>query len=287
MQNGQVAPGAGQARGGEHVAVLQAQIVLLVEEALLLHAGHVQDVQLGQHRVQIVRLHVFQLLFLQHVLDVAGQLQLGGGNQHEPDALVARKGVDEGMDGAAELQIAAEAHGHAVEAALLAVNGQKVGQRLGGVVVAAVAGVDDGHGGFHGRDHRRALLEVAHGDNVGVASHHADGVGHALALGRGAVGRIGKADDVAAQLVHGGFEAQARARGRLEEQRRQLLARALVGVIIGMGDDVVGGGEQLVDLRGREVENVDQMSHSAPPIQLSSLGLLRKAISRCTSSGRM
>ena len=164
------------------------------------------------------------------------------------------------MDGAAEFQIAAEAHGHAVEAALLAVNGQKVGQRLGGMVVAAVAGVDDGHGGFHGRDHRRALLEVAHGDNVGVAADHAARCQtRSHPWRRGAVGRVGKADDVAAQLVHGGLEAQARARGRLEEQRRQLFARALVGIVIGMGDDVVGGGEQLVDLRGREVENVDQM----------------------------
>ena len=47
---------------------------------------------------------------------------------------------------------------------------------------------------------------------------------------------------------HGGLEAQARAGGGLEEQRGQDFAVALVGIGGGMGDDVVGRGDQLVDL---------------------------------------
>ena len=46
-----------------------------------------------------------------------------------------------------------------------------------------------------------------------------------------------------------------------------------------------GPGLDLVDLLGGEVEDVYYAPHFAPPIQLSSEGLLRNAIRRFTSSG--
>ena len=58
---------------GEDVAVLQADVVLLVEEALALHAGHVEDVELGHDGGEVGLLGVLQALGLEHVLlDVAG-----------------------------------------------------------------------------------------------------------------------------------------------------------------------------------------------------------------------
>ena len=56
-------------------------------------------------------------------------------------------------------------------------------------------------------------------------------------------------------------------------------------VFFGLSDNVVGDGYQLVDLPGGEVEDVYYAPHFAPPIQLSSEGLLRNAIRRFTSSG--
>ena len=132
--------------GREDVAVLQAQVILLVEEALALHAGHVEHVQLGHNRLEIGRLNVFEVLRLKNLLfDVAGQLQLGGRDQRELHVFIARERGDERMDGAAEFQIAAEANREVVQPSLFALYGQQVGQRLSGVVVAAVARVDDRH----------------------------------------------------------------------------------------------------------------------------------------------
>ena len=90
------------------------------------------------------------------------------------------------MDGASEFQIAAKANGKAIQTPLLPVDGQKVCQGLGGVVVTTVTCIDDGHltelsGGI-----RRALLGMAHGDDVGIAADGVDGVPHSFTLGGGA-----------------------------------------------------------------------------------------------------
>ena len=50
------------------------------------------------------------------------------------------------------------------------------------MVVAAVPGVDDGHQRVPAGHQGRALLGVAHGDDVRVAGHGAHGVRHALPL---------------------------------------------------------------------------------------------------------
>ena len=87
------------------------------------------------------------------------------------------------MDGAAEFQIAAQADGQIIQTALAAADGHQVGQGLGGVLVAAVTGVDHRDAGITAGAQRGTLFRVAHGDDVGVAGHHTDGVGHTLALG--------------------------------------------------------------------------------------------------------
>ena len=48
------------------------------------------------------------------------------------------------MDGAAVFQVAADADGQIVQTAFFPNQSDKIGQGLGGVQVAAVAGVDDG-----------------------------------------------------------------------------------------------------------------------------------------------
>ena len=195
------------------------------------------------------------------VLDVARQLQLFRGDEHDLDAGVTAERADERVDGAAKLEVAAEAHGQVVESPLLALDGEQVRERLRRVVVAAVTGVDDGDLGVHGGDERRALFRVAHGDDVGIAADGADGIGDALALRRGRAAGGREAEDLAAEREHGGLEAQARPGGGLKEQRGEDLAVALVGIGLRAGDDVVGLGDQFVDLLGAELQNVDQVVH--------------------------
>ena len=85
-----------------------------------------------------------------------------------------------GMDGAPELEVAAQADRQISEPALFTLDGEHIGQRLGRVVVAAVARVDNRNCRFHGRDQRRALFGMAHGDNVGIAADGEHGVRNAL-----------------------------------------------------------------------------------------------------------
>ena len=139
------------------------------------------------------------------------------------DVLVPGQGLDQGVDGTAEAEIAAEADGDPVDVPEFPLDREKVRQGLRRVAVGAVAGVDDGHGRHFGGVELGALDVVAHGDHIGEAAHHADGVLHALALGDGAAAGVGEAEHVAAEFHHGGGEAQPRAGAGLIEQRRELL----------------------------------------------------------------
>ena len=190
------------------------------------------------------------------------------------------------MHGAPEFQVTAESHGEVFKPALLAINGQQVCQRLGGMIVPAVPGIYDGDARVHCGDQRRTLLGVAHGDDVGVAADNLCRVGNAFSLGgRGALG-FGEADHVSAELIHGGLKTQPGAGGGFKEQGGELLSAAEPAVGLGPGDDVVCGVNQLLKLFRAEIKNVNQASlHTL--LQLSSEGLFRKAISRFTSSGRI
>ena len=115
---------------------------------------------------------------------------------------------DNAFDRAAELQVAAQTDRQIVQPPLFAVDGHEVGQRLRGVIVAAVARVDDRDLRVHGRDQRRALLGMAHGDDVAVAADDAHGVRDGLALGGGRALRRGDAEHLAAEREHRALKAR-------------------------------------------------------------------------------
>ncbi len=191
---------------------------------------------------------VGHITLLERDFHIAGHLELLGGNQHKPHIRIPAHGGDEGMHRAAKLQVTAQPYRQAVELAFLRLDGEQVGQRLGGVVVPAVTGVDDRDARMHRGHGGRALLGVAHGDDVRIAAHRADGVCHALPLGSGAGSGFREAQHLPAQLVHRRFKAEARARGRLEKQGGQLLVPADVPVFVRVPDDVLGGQNELIDL---------------------------------------
>ena len=209
--------------------------------------------------------------------------------KQEADVLVARQRRDERMHRAAELQVAAEADGEAAQPSLLAADGQQVGERLRRMAVAAVAGVDDRHGRLRGGGHRRALLRVAHRDDVGVAADRPHRVGHALALSRARAVCGGKAEHAAAQLEHRRLEAQPRAGTRFEEKSGELFARAGVREGRAVGDDAVRRVGQQLDFVIAQVGDVDQMTHRGRVLlsgrAVSGVSSFRRRGCRGTPSG--
>ena len=247
---------------GEDVAVFQPDVVLLVEEPLPLDAGHIENIQTWHRFLQAAGLGIGNVAALQHVGDdVVGHPEFLGADEDKPHSLIADHGLDEGVDGAAELQVAAQADGQTVQGALAAADGHQVGEGLGGVLVAAVAGVDDRDAGVAAGPQGSALLGMAHGHDVGIAGHHPDGVGHALTLGRAGNILTGEAQDMAAQVEHGGFEGQAGAGGGLIEQGGQFLVPGHVPVSGGVLPDAAGQVEQGVGLFAGEIKRINQMTH--------------------------
>ena len=249
MQDGQVPLGGVQLIRGKDVTVLQADVVVLVEEALTLDTGHVEDIQLGHGLLQRGGLHKLNAVALQQVsADTLGDPEFIRRDQHKLHILVAGHSANQGVDGAAELQVAAAADDQVVQTPLLPLDGEQVGQGLGGVVVAAVTGIDDGNGGIHGCHQRCTLLGVAHGNDIGKAADGLCGVGHALALGGRGTGGIGEAQDLAAQFVHSRLKAQAGTGGGLVKQGCQLLIAALLPIVFRMLDDILRHSDELIDL---------------------------------------
>ena len=160
-----------------------------------------------------------------------------------------------------EFQVTAQADGQIVQPAFAAADGHQVGQGLGGMLVAAVTGVDHRDAGVAGSTQRCALLGVAHSHDVGIAGHHTDGVGHALAFAGAGHVLTGKAQHMAAQVQHGGLKRKAGAGGRLIEQGGQFFVggHILIGGRIVV--DAVGKVEQGGDFLLGEIQRVDQMTH--------------------------
>ena len=73
----------------DSIEILQADIILFVEETLFLNAGHVKNVQLGQLVFQTDDFFIRNIFFTQHLCDIIRNPQLGRGNEDEPEVVVA------------------------------------------------------------------------------------------------------------------------------------------------------------------------------------------------------
>ena len=114
--------------------------------------------------------------------------------------------------------VAADRDHQALDAALAPADGERVEQRLGRMLVAAVAGVDHRAVDVAGEQRDRAAVLVAHHQHVRmhrVQGHRGVDQGLAL-LDRGRADR--HVDDVGAEPLAGELERGARARRALEEQ---------------------------------------------------------------------
>ena len=266
MHDNQILFGGFQLVRRENVGVLQTDVVSLVEEALSLNPGHVEDVQPGHGLFHGGYLFIGDAPAFQLVLnDVARELQLRGGNENKFDAAVSGHGGDQGVDGAAKFQVSAQADGETLEGMSVLPDCEKVGERLGGMVVASVTGIDDRDSGPAGGHHRRALLGVAHGNDVGIAAHGLDGIGKAFSLGGGGGACLGEAQNLAAQPEHSGLKAQPGPGGGFKEQSSQQFAAAGILVFSGICHDILGGDKQLLNFLFGEVCDVHEIFHVIQP----------------------
>ena len=125
------------------------------------------------------------------------------------------------------------------------------------MLAPAVAAVDDRHGRPLRGLGRRALLEVADGDDVAVVLQHVEGVLDRLLVevaGAGHLG-VGEAQDVAAEAMHRGLGGEPGARAGLVERRQQRLVLQQVACCAGRGRraQVVGDLEDPEELVPAEV----------------------------------
>lgn len=185
--------------------ILQPLILVLVDEALLLHAGAVKDVRLGNNvRRELVRLEDELAGADELLAESRREGEGGGGDELDADVVVLEE-LDERMDGAAVLEVAGEGDGQAGDGAELLADGEEVEEGLGRVLHAAVAAVDDGHRGELGGGGGGGFVRVAEDDGVAVAAEGADAVLEGFAFLRAGVGG-GDGDGSTAEALHGGVE---------------------------------------------------------------------------------
>ena len=248
------------------VAAFEPQIILFVEEALLLDAGHVEDIKGRQLGFEVCGLLVRLMERRQClVLDVLGNAQLLRRDEHELVPLKLAEGCGQGVDRPAKFEVAAEADRQMIQPPFALADGHEIDHGLGGVGMAAVARVDDGDASIHRGPERGAFFGVAHGDDVGIVADDAGRVGHRLALaGARKLGPC-KAQRLAAEAEHGRLEGEAGAGAGFIEQRRKDAPVAQVRIGSGIRFHPVGKVEKGQLLIQRKAVRLNEVSHSHSP----------------------
>ena len=137
---------------------------------------------------------------------------------------------------------------------------------IDGMLMAAVACIDDRDAGITAGAQRGTLLGVAHGSNVCHTADHADGIGYGFALGGAGNTGIGEAQYLTAQVQHGCLKRKAGTGARLVEKRCQTLARGNILISGRIIVDTVGKVHQAERFFQRKIRRVDQMSHTQSPL---------------------
>ena len=170
------------------------------------------------------------------------------------DVVIARQGLDQGVNGPAELEVAADADREVIEPSLELTDGHHIQKGLGGMFVAAVARVDDGNTRELGSYIGRTFLVVADGRYVGKTGDDADCVGYTFTFGGGRLGRAGEAERFAAQVHHGCLEAEPGSGAWLVEERCDFLAVAGVRVFVGVLLDVCSQIKELFEFLSGKIQ---------------------------------
>ena len=140
-------------------------------------------------------------------------------------------------------------------------DGHEVRQGLCGMLMTAVAAVDDRDSGGLFCDHGGAFLGMTDGGNVSETGDGADSISDALSLGDGGTVRVGEAHHGAAHVQHGGLCAQTRAGGGLVEERCKFLSMACISVFFRICLDVCRDVENGVEFAYRKIQRCQNMAH--------------------------
>jgi hypothetical protein len=158
--------------------------------------------------------------------------------------------------------VAANRHGEPAEPALAPTDRQRVEQRLGRVLVVAVAGINDRTVDLLGKEMNRTRFGMADDEHVGVhrVQRHRR-VDQGLALDHGAR-RHRHVDHVAAEPLAGDLERGAGAGRALDEAIDDRAAAQEAALLLGLPaelDITVGEVEDVVDVVGRQTLDPEQM----------------------------
>ena len=172
----------------QYVAVLQPYVVFFVEETFSLYPGHVEDVHPPIASSSFSLPSILRRHYPSLILYIVRNLQLLWRNQDEADTFIADHGLDQGMNGPSELQVAAEPDGHVVQTGLsFSFMGQDWWSGSGSdKEVASVSCVDDRNGGSLSSDSRSAFLQVAHGDDIQSLAYCSDCIADVSPISGGA-----------------------------------------------------------------------------------------------------
>ena len=169
------------------------------------------------------------------------------------------------MYGASEFQVAAQTDRQMVQPSLQAADGHQIRQRLGGMLMTAIACIDDGDAGKGCCDHGSALFGMAHGADIRIAGNDADGVSNAFPFGGGGGCRIGEAEHASAKIQHGGLKAQPGSGTGFIEAGGEFFPRTGVRegnrILFNIGSEL----KQPVQLLYGKIKRVHQMSHVLSP----------------------
>ena len=175
----------------------------------------------------------------------------------------------EGMHGSAVPQIAGQNHLESFEATVGLTNREQVKHGLCGVVAGAVAAVENGDSCSVLCVLCGSLSGVAHGDDVGVAVHHLNGVEQGLAFDHGRGFHVPEVDHIAAQSLHGRLKRHAGSGAGLKKQVAENLSlqEGKVVFAFGHGQQAFGIVEDAQDVFVGQVVHGNESRHGVPSVE--------------------
>ena len=166
------------------------------------------------------------------------------------------------MNCSSVLEVTAKAHGEALKATLLASDGEKVSQSLGGVVVSAVTCIDNRCHTVSISHKGSTLNKVAHSNYIGITAYNPCCICNTLALDGRGIGAVAEADNISAQLIHSCLKGKPCTGGGLKEQSSKLLSLTALCVLIGICDNILSNIHKRIKFFNTEFSYINKSVHT-------------------------
>ena len=128
MHHGQIFFPQGELFRSQDIGILQAHIVFFIEEAFSLHSGHIENIQLGHDLLHRPDFPVKMSGWFHHFFhDIPGNMQFLRGDKDKFHIFIPHQRFNQRVYRPAELQIAAEADGHAADLPLFPADCEQIG----------------------------------------------------------------------------------------------------------------------------------------------------------------